>query len=173
MVWDLGANVGEFSVIAASAGAFVVSIEGDPACADHLYQRMAQKSGGKSILPLTMDLANPSPGLGWDSCERLGLKERGPAALLLALGLVHHLVFSSGIPLAHIAKWFSDLCQAVVVEWIPELDPMVQKLISNRRGEHLPYNHDLFKSSFGEYFRFEDHVRLRNGRILYLCQRLE
>ncbi|MCK4604899.1 MAG: SAM-dependent methyltransferase, partial [Deltaproteobacteria bacterium] len=94
MVWDLGANTGEFSLIAASHGSFVVSIDGDPACTEHVYQRLSRESGLKGILPLTMDLANPSPSLGWDNRERLSLRDRGPADLVLALALVHHLVLS-------------------------------------------------------------------------------
>ncbi|MEA3222466.1 MAG: SAM-dependent methyltransferase, partial [Thermodesulfobacteriota bacterium] len=94
MVWDLGANTGEFSLIAASHGSFVVSIDGDPACTEHVYQRLSRESGLKGILPLTMDLANPSPSLGWDNRERLSLRDRGPADLVLALALMHHLVLS-------------------------------------------------------------------------------
>ncbi len=93
IVWDLGGNTGEFSFIAASEGAFVVSIDGDPACTEYLYQRVSGDNGTKRVLPLTMDLANPSPGLGWDGNERSSLRDRGPADLVLALALIHHLVF--------------------------------------------------------------------------------
>jgi hypothetical protein len=51
MVWDLGANTGEFSLIAASRGAFVVSIDGDPACMEFLYHNVSESNGTKSILP--------------------------------------------------------------------------------------------------------------------------
>ena len=78
VVWDLGSNTGEFSLIAAAHGAFVVSIDGDPGCTEYLYQKVAGDKGVKGVLPLTMDLANPSPGLGWDSQERPSLKESRP-----------------------------------------------------------------------------------------------
>ena len=41
VVWDLGANTGEFSLIAASHGAFVVSIDSDPGCTEYLYQKVS------------------------------------------------------------------------------------------------------------------------------------
>ena len=170
MVWDLGSNTGEFSLIAASHGAFVVSIDGDPACTEFLFQKVSTE-GIRSILPLTMDLANPSPNLGWDNRERLSLRDRGPADLVLALALIHHLVFSCCVPLYQIAKWFVNITNHVLVEFIPLLDPMVQKLLRNRGGEHLPYNLDVFQSSFGEYFDFVDRKTLQNGRILFLCRR--
>lgn len=171
MVWDLGSNTGEFSLIAASYGAFVVSVDGDPACTEFLYQKLSQKNRIRGILPLTMDLANPSPSLGWDSRERLSLRDRGPADLVLALALIHHLVLSCGVPLYQIAKWFSNITNHVLVEFIPPSDPMVQKLLRNRGDEHLPYNLEIFQSSFGKVFDFFDQKKLQNGRILFLCRR--
>ncbi len=166
MVWDLGANTGEYSLIAASHGSFVVSIDQDPACTELLNQKLAKDNKNRGILPLTMDLANPSPGLGWDSTERLSLKERGPADLVLALALIHHLVLTSSVPLPLIANWFSKITGHLLLEYIPPTDPMVKKLIKNRGGEHLPYNWELFQKSFEKYFDFLDQTTLKNGRIL-------
>lgn len=172
MVWDLGANTGEFSLIAASHGAFVVSIDGDPACTEYLYKKASSGDESRKILPLTMDLANPSPGLGWDSRERLSLADRGPADLVLALALLHHLVLSACVPLWMIAKWLGTLGEHLLVEFVPPDDPMVQKLIRNRRGEHLPYDLQVFKASLGEIFRFQDEMALPNGRTLFLLKRV-
>jgi ribosomal protein L11 methylase PrmA len=172
MVWDLGANTGEFSLIAASHGSFVVSIDGDPACTEHVYQRLSRESGLKGILPLTMDLANPSPSLGWDNRERLSLRDRGPADLVLALALVHHLVLSCCVPFSRIAEWFANLTNHVLVEFVPPNDPMVQ-LLRNRGDEHLPYNLEVFQSSLGEFFDFVNRDTLQNGRTLFLCKRRE
>ena len=171
MVWDLGSNTGEYSLIAASGGAFVVSIDGDPACTEALYQKLFKEDRLKNILPLTMNLANPSPGLGWDNRERLSLRNRGPADLLLSLALIHHLVFSCCIPLTLIAKWFAHLANYVLVEFIPPTDTMVKKLLMNRGDEHLPYNLEAFQSGFGKFFDFIDKDELQNGRILFLCKR--
>ncbi len=171
VVWDLGANTGEFSLIAASHGAFVVSIDGDPACTEFLYQRISRERRLKGILPLTMDLANPSPGLGWDNHERISLRDRGPADLILALALIHHLVLSCCVPLSLIAEWFGSLADHLLVEFVPPSDPMVQKLLRNRGEEHLPYNLEVFKSSFGKFFDFVDQTTLQNGRTLFLCKK--
>ena len=171
VVWDLGSNTGEFSLIAASHGAFVVSIDSDPGCTEYLYQKVTGKNRAKGVLPLTMDLANPSPGLGWDSQERLGLRDRGPADLIFALALIHHLVLSCCVPLGMIAKWFAGLGEYLLVEFVPENDPMVQKLLRNRSDQHLPYGLDVFKSNFGGCFKFVDHMALHNGRTLFLLRR--
>jgi len=171
MVWDLGANTGEFSLIAASHGAFVVSIDGDPACAEQLYKKVSTETNLRGVMPLTMDLANPSPGLGWRSQERLSLEDRGPADLVLALALVHHLVFSCCVPLSLIAEWFGRLGNHLLVEFVPPTDPMVQKLSANRGEEHHPYNLDVFRFGFERIFDLVDQVSLQNGRTLFLCMR--
>ena len=173
-VWDLGANTGEFSLIAASSGAFVLSLDGDPACTELVYEKICRrewKPGGKRILPLTMDLANPSPGLGWESEERSSLHDRGPADLVLALALIHHLVLSSCVPLSLVASWFSRIGSHLLVEFVPPADPMVQKLLANRIDEHLPYSQAAFHRAFEAHFQFLDKLELENGRILYLCKK--
>jgi hypothetical protein len=70
-----------------------------------------------------------------------------------------------------VARWFSSLGEHVLVEFIPPGDPMVQKLLSSRVDEHLPYDEAAFRSSFEQVFRFIDSMTLDNGRSLFLCQR--
>lgn len=170
MVWDLGANTGEYSILSAAKGAFVLSIDGDPACSEYLYQKVSGRNNTGRILPLTMDLSNPSPGLGWNGKERMSLAERGPADLVLALALIHHLVLSSCVPLELVAEWLSELGEHLIVEFIPPTDPMVQKLTANRRGEHLPYSMDEFTKAFERQFIIVDKSHLANERQLFLAQ---
>ncbi|RJQ27171.1 SAM-dependent methyltransferase [Candidatus Parcubacteria bacterium] len=169
-VWDMGANTGEFSLIAAGRGAFVVSIDGDPCCTEFLYRKITE-TGENNILPLTMDFTNPSPSLGWNASERMSIRERGPANLLLALALIHHLVFSCCVPLSLIAQWFADLAEHLLVEFVPPEDPMVRRLSSNRKNEHHTYSIDKFQKSFGNFFHFIEQKILPNGRMLFLCRR--
>lgn len=170
-VWDLGANTGEFSLIAASQGCFVVSIDGDPACTEQIYKKSLDRLDGKRILPLTMDLANPSPGLGWNGSERMSLNDRSPADLVLALALIHHLVLSACVPLTLVASWFAELGRHLLVEYVPREDPMVKRLLAHRNGQHLPYSPEAFRSAFGKFFDFIDEKTLANGRKLILCKR--
>ena len=168
VVWDFGGNTGEFSELAARRGAFVVSVDFDPACTEFLYTRLRQAEG--RVLPLTMDLSNPSPGLGFDQGERYGLRERGPADLLLALALIHHLVLSASIPLENVALWFSRITRRLLIEFVPETDPMVKKLLVNRGDDHLPYSIDAFKQGFYRYFSVEQEQQLQNGRSLFVLR---
>ncbi len=100
MCWDLGANTGRFSSIAADLGYRVLSFDIDPAAAERHY-RALRTAGRTDTTPLVMDLADPSPGLGWAGTERSSLVERADADVILALALVHHLAIGRNVPLAH------------------------------------------------------------------------
>ena len=169
-VWDLGANTGEFSELAASWGAFVAAVDSDAACTEFMYGKLTGEKG-LPVLPLTMDLANPSPGLGWEGSERPGLADRGPADLVLALALLHHLVLTGSIPLERIARWLARISRHLVVEFVPPEDPMVKKLLRNRKDGHLPYDGETFRGAFSRLFTFLGEKALPNGRSLFLCRK--
>ena len=106
VVWDLGANTGRYSRIAAGLGRDVVSWDIDPAAVERNY-RQVRRDGDERVLPLVLDLANPSPGLGWANEERRSVPERANADVVLALALVHHLAIGRNVPLDRIASYFA------------------------------------------------------------------
>ena len=122
VVWDLGANVGRFSAIAAGLGRRVVAWDVDPAASERHYRRL-KETGSTSVLPLVQDLVNPSPGLGWAGTERAAFADRSDADVVLALALVHHLAISNNVPLGMIASLFARLAPRAIVEFVPEAGP--------------------------------------------------
>ena len=130
-VWDLGANTGRFSRIAADAGKRVVAFDIDPAAAERHF-RAVREAGRTDILPLVADIANPSPALGWAGRERRSLLERADADAILALALVHHLAIARNVPLPMVFDLFADLAPWAIVEFVPKDDPMVSAACSLR-----------------------------------------
>lgn len=59
-VWDLGSNVGLFSRICSDAGIDTISFDSEIACVEENY-RQVKKRKETRLLPLCVDLANPSP----------------------------------------------------------------------------------------------------------------
>ena len=110
LVWDLGANTGIFSRIAAAKDINTIAFDVDPAAVEKNYRQMRENKETK-ILPLCLDLTNPSPSIGWANEERLSLIERGPADAVLALALIHHLAISNNVPFSHIAAFLSQVCR--------------------------------------------------------------
>jgi len=169
-VWDLGANTGLFSRIAGRMGAETVAFDIDPTAVELNYLECV-KEGDKNILPLVVDLVNPSPGLGWENSERLSLIQRGPADTVLALALVHHLAITSNVPLVSIASFFSSLCRSLIVEFVPKNDSQVERLLTNREDIFTDYTQQGFEAAFMRYFTIEDSQPIRDSqRILYLMR---
>ena len=167
-VWDLGANTGEYSRAARAEAEQVVAFDIDPAAVERNYRRVRAEDE-RGILPLRMDLTNPSPALGWAHRERLSLEQRGPADALLALALVHHLAIGHNLPLDRIAAYLARLGRTLVIEFVPKSDSQVQRMLRSRPDIFPCYTREGFEASFKTSFRIDD-VRPVAGseRFLYL-----
>jgi ribosomal protein L11 methylase PrmA len=169
--WDLGANIGRYSRIAADAGKRVLAFDIDPAAAEQHY-RALRGQARTDILPLVMDVANPSPGLGWAGHERRSLLERADADVVLALALVHHLAISRNVPLPMLVGLFADLAPWAIVEFVPREDPMVRRLLAARRDVFDDYTLDGFRAAAGERFEVvREEPIAESPRTLFLLRR--
>jgi hypothetical protein len=170
-VWDLGANTGTFSRLASQRGMQTIAFDMDPACVERNYLACRQEKE-THLLPLVLDLTNPSPGLGWENKERMGLAERGPADLILALALLHHLAIANNLPLAHIARFFSRLGQWLIIEFVPKTDSQTQRLLVSREDIFTQYTQAEFEKAFAVYFSTEEKTAIEGtGRWLYFMKR--
>jgi len=151
IAWDLGANTGVFSRLAARKGAFTVSGDVDPAAVEKNYLEI-RAQGETGILPLFVDLTNPSPGAGWANAERSSLIERGPADVVLALALVHHLAISNNLPLPRIAELFARLGRHLIIEFVPKEDSQVRRLLATRPDIFPGYTREGFEEAFKPRF---------------------
>ena len=149
-LWDLGANTGEFSRIGAGLGLQTVAWDVDPGAVERAY---AAKHEG--VLPLLLDLANPSPDLGWAGAERDSLEARGPADVVMALALVHHLAIGNNVPLSGIAAYLARLGRRAIVEFVPKEDSQVRRLLGSRRDVFPTYHQEGFEAAFGREFEIE------------------
>jgi hypothetical protein len=165
-VWDLGAATGHLSRIASGAGAFTVAFDADPACVELTYRR-ARQEGDHQLLPLVQDLLWPSGPSGWAEHERAGLAERGPADLVLALGLVHHLAVPGGISLADILGYIGKLGRTALVEFVPSSDPVA--VMWSRRFDTARLNRPDFEAAAAVHFEQVERMPIPGSqRVLYL-----
>ena len=171
IVWDLGANTGVFSRIANDKKIPVISFDADPAAVEKNYLQCALEGAG-NVLPLLMDLTNPSPGIGWNNEERMSLLEREPKGAALALALIHHLAISNNLPFKMIADFFSRICNSLVIEFIPKEDSQVQRLLLTREDIFVNYSQQFFESEFEKNFIIHDSVTIKDSkRVLYLMEK--
>jgi len=172
-VWDLGANVGLFSRLTSNQGIKTIAFDIDPAAVEKNYREVV-KNGETNLLPLVLDLANPSPAIGWENKERMSLLERGPTDTVLALALIHHLAISNNLPLSMIAKFFRNICRSLIIEFVPKTDSQVQTLLASREDIFPNYNKESLEVEFGKCFRIKRREKIRGSeRILYLMAKLQ
>ncbi len=171
-LWDLGANTGLFSRIASDRSIATVAFDIDPSAVELNY-RQIRKQGDPSILPLILDLTNPSPGLGWNSTERDSLIDRGPADCIMALALIHHLSISNNVPFDRVASFFAELCSdSLIIEFVPKADSQVQRLLRSREDIFTEYDREHFEEAFSEYFTIRrSEIIDGSERILYLMKK--
>jgi hypothetical protein len=169
--WDLGANQGMFSRIAASKGIETVSFDIDPAAVEKNYLDCIAKDE-KRVLPLLIDLTNPSPAIGWENRERMSLYERGPVKIAIALALIHHLAISNNVPLRMIASFFCGICKWLIIEFVPKTDSQVQRLLASREDIFSSYTQEAFEVEFTNFFRIQKSMRIKESeRTLYLMEK--
>jgi hypothetical protein len=170
-VADFGANEGEFSKLC-STGALVVATDFDSNCIERFYKSIKQNKI-TNILPLVLDLTQPTPATGWNNAEQISFLNRNKFDLGLALALVHHLAIGKNVPMLMIAELLSNCCKTLVIEFVPKDDPKVQEMLSTRKDIFTNYSKEGFELAFSEYFSFIKQETIpHSNRTLYLLQKI-
>ena len=172
-VLDLGANTGEFSVLAAKTATRVLAFEKDMDSARLAYQNT--KAADANCQVILQDLGNPSPALGWRQIEKKSISQRiaGTVDCVLALALLHHWLVSSGIPLPEIlfqlAQWTK---RYAIVEYVSPADPMFKLICAQRRVEFTWLDLAEFRRHLSCHFSVIEEVEVRDTqRTLFYCER--
>jgi hypothetical protein len=169
VVWDLGCNTGDFSRLAAEHAATVVAMDADHWVVENVYKSV-KEAGPDRILPLVMNLADPSPSLGWLGAERRSISDRGRPGLILALALIHHLAITANIPLEELIRWLASFAADLVIEFVTPQDPLARRLLERKDEPHPDYNRDHFERVLAAHFSIDGQLDLNSGRRrLYHC----
>ena len=170
---DVGANTGHFSRLAAGLGAQVIAIDSDAACAGECFARARQER--LNVLPLVVDIARPTPSLGWRNAECASFldRARGHFDAVLMLALVHHLLVSERVALNEIIDLAAELTKSLlIIEFVPFDDPMFQRLLRGRDALFAYYNRELFERTCERRFDLMRSADLPGtSRRLYLLRK--
>lgn len=168
---DLGGNIGVYSRIASQQGIYTLSTDFDQGAVEINY-RNAVKENAQNLLPLVVDLTNPSPALGWNNAERDSFINRCKVDCVLALALIHHLAISNNVPLLNIAQFMAQLGEWLIIEFVPKSDPKVETLLASREDIFPHYSHAGFEQAFGDVYKRVRSERIaESDRVLYLMRR--
>ena len=169
-LWDLGGNVGTFTRLASEKGISSIVFDIDYVSVEKNYLQI-KKNKENNLLPLVLDLANPSPAIGWANEERKTFFDRGSADMVLMLALIHHLYFSNNLSFDKVAEFVSKFANFLVIEFVPKEDSQVKFLTVSKFENYEDYNVENFESSFSKYFDIQEKIAIENsGRILYLMK---
>ncbi len=170
-VWDVGANNGYFSQVASDRGLFTLAADIDPTAVEQNW-RTCRKGARPDMLPLVMDLTNPSPALGWGHRERDSFLDRGPADTVIALALIHHLAISNNVPLDRLAEFFARAGRHLIIEFVPKSDSQVQRLLTTREDVFPTYDLAGFEQAFSGFFEILEQTGIEGSeRTLFLMRR--
>lgn len=171
-VLDVGANTGEFSALAAQAGAEVVALERDADAAERIAQMSASKN--LRIQTIHADLARPTPAVGWENRESSALLSRLEGfETVMMLAVIHHLLLLEQIPLRAILLLSHRLTRRwLVVEWVPATDPMFVSLMRGRDELYGSLSENDLMNACQGLFNIDKRQVLGNGRVLLLLNRM-
>ncbi len=150
-VLDIGCNTGDYSRIAAECGAAVLATDFDTGAVEQMYRRLQKEPA--AITPMVVDIANPSPGIGFMNAERPPFLERARPDGVLALAVLHHLLVGANLPMAAVRDLLAAITRRhLVLEFVPTDDVMFRKLIEFRVNlfDHVTLDH--CQNVFGEKF---------------------
>ncbi len=168
-VLDVGCNAGVYSRIAAENGARVVAIDTDLQTIEQLFRDLQRSELAGKILPLCIDLARPTPALGWENRESASFLSRcqGQFDFVLMLAVVHHLLLGSQIPLEHLANLCSRLTTSdLLIEWVPPTDVKYREILRGRESIYRHISEGAFRIAFGNHFSILHECNLSNGRVI-------
>lgn len=170
-ILDIGGNTGDFSRAAIQGGASrSVILDSDLDSVERAFS--AARSEGSAILPLVVNLLDPTPNMGWKQKERKGISSRAKTDGVIALAVLHHMVIGGNLPLEEAVEWLMAVAPSGVIEFVPKTDPMVEGLLSMREDVCHDYNEESFRRVVNARGVIADeYVFEENGRHLVAYSR--
>lgn len=169
IVWDVGANNGEFSEIGAELGAYTVAFDIDTIAVSRNYHTARDSDIKRLMLPLVQDLTNPSPAIGWAHAERASLIQRGPADIVMALAIIHHLCIGNNLPFDKVAEFLRQIGKHVIIEFVPKGDSKVDHLLASRKDIFTTYDAKHFEAAMDRHFKLVEKKPVKGSkRSVYL-----
>lgn len=167
-VLDLGCNTGRYSILAAEKGARVLSCDQDDISISQLYYEAKEKD--LYIIPLVMDLINPSPSFGWCCKQFPSAIKRLKCEMVFCLMLIRYLVFKQWQNFDRITETLNAFSEKwALLEYVPREDEYIQDCWHERFEWYTLEN--LIKSLEGSFNKVKVFDSYPEGRKLLLCEK--
>jgi ribosomal protein L11 methylase PrmA len=175
MAMDIGANDGTYSKLFSEKGVYTLVVDIDELAIERAFvenNKLQNKLQNELLHPLHVNLANPTPAIGWNNVERKSFWERCQVDVIQALAVVHHLAITHDISFEEIAKKLAQHARYLIIEFVYPEDSQTQILLNNKRHHTLDYNQDHFEKAFSQFFDLKEKVTIEGmKRDLYFYER--
>lgn len=129
-ILDVGCNTGKYSSLAAHDGIHITALDIDEASTSALYNQI--KGSQASILPLTMNILNPTPQMGFLSNQFPSALVRFKSDVVVALAVIHHLILSQRQSFDRVAETMSAFSNKyLILEFVSYNDPYSQRILKH------------------------------------------
>ena len=119
-------------------------------------------SDDKPVLPLVMDILNPTPAYGFLASQFPSAIERLQCDMVLALAVVHHMHISGRQSLDNIAMLFQKLAKKAIVEYVAMDDDKADVMSAGREIDYtLESFCESFKKAFGKVQVYPSNLKTR------------
>lgn len=162
-VLDIGANSGEYSLLALQGGAAVVALDDDAPVLDGLFVHADGR--GPGLTCLHANFARPTPPTGWQLRESLSLQARMSAAfdMVIAVAVLHHLLVTERLPVASLMEELHACCtDTLVIEFVARDDPKFIEIAALNQGLYQDWSLDVFLKASAAWFEVIEQETLRD-----------
>ena len=150
-----------------------LAFDNDHDCIESFYKKLWEEKKS-NIIPLVIDINNPSPGIGWNNKERMPLFERQKPGLIIFLALVHHISVGNNVSFEVLSKMLGGLSGWLIIEFVGKEDEMFKRITLNREFDLDAYNIEKFEEAFAKHYKIVEKASLKNGlRTIYLMKNHE
>lgn len=171
MAMDIGANDGTYSKLFSEKEIYTLVVDIDELAIERAFAEY-NKLQNAYFHPLHVNLANPTPAIGWNNVERKSFWERCNVDVIQALAVVHHLAITHDISFEEIAKKLVQHTRYLIIEFVYPDDSQTKILLNNKPHHNSNYNKDNFEKAFSLFFDLKDKVTIEGmKRDLYFYER--
>lgn len=171
-VLDIGANSGEFSLIAARAGSQVLALDEDINALHDLHRQARQL--GLPIQCLHANFAQPTPATGWRLAETLDLPQRfaGRFDLVLMLAVIHHLSVTERLPTAQLFEALAACCRdTLLLEFVSRDDPRFVEIAGSNAALYAHWDLPFVLGCAEPWFELQASTPISEHRTLLRLRR--
>jgi hypothetical protein len=99
--------------------------------------------------------------------------DRARPDLIIAYGVIHHLIYGASIPPGEVVRWLSTFRCPVVLEFVSPSDEMVSKLVGNKLPHelHAGGEESEFRAILNKWFvTVDEHALSSATRVLFALE---